>query len=234
MMSDPNMPLLEEAALKLKPFLDEIVFVGGVTLGLLITDQGAPPIRGTNDVDIIAEIMTYPEYIVFSERLRKVHFNEDMSETPIACRWHRENLTLDVLPLDEKVLGYTNIWYQSALKEAQQVTLPGGLTIRVITAPFFLGTKMEAFQGRGNRDFLQSHDLEDFVAVIDGRSTILEEIGNAPANLRAYLSRKAKELLQEPRFLDVLPGFVSWDQASQQRFPIVHKRLIEIAQLSPN
>ncbi len=49
-MSDPNLPLLEDAVRKLAPFLDEIVFVGGVTLGLLITDQAAAPIRGTTDV----------------------------------------------------------------------------------------------------------------------------------------------------------------------------------------
>jgi len=38
-MPDPNLPLLEDAVRKLAPFLDEIVFVGGVTLGLLITDS---------------------------------------------------------------------------------------------------------------------------------------------------------------------------------------------------
>ena len=64
-MPDPNLPLLEDAAQKLAPFLDEIVFVGGVTLGLLITDEGAAPVRGTNDVDVIAEIVTYADYIVF-------------------------------------------------------------------------------------------------------------------------------------------------------------------------
>lgn len=52
-MLDPNLPLLEDATQKLAPFLNEIVFVGGVTLGLLITDKAAAPIRGTNDVDVI-------------------------------------------------------------------------------------------------------------------------------------------------------------------------------------
>jgi hypothetical protein len=33
-MPDPNLPLLEDAVRKLASFLDEIVFVGGVTLGL--------------------------------------------------------------------------------------------------------------------------------------------------------------------------------------------------------
>jgi hypothetical protein len=58
-MPDPNLRLLEEAAPKLAPFLREIVFVGGVTLGLLITDKAAAPIRSTDDVDVIAEILTY-------------------------------------------------------------------------------------------------------------------------------------------------------------------------------
>ena len=58
-MPDPNLPLLEDAVRKLAPFLNEIAFVGGITLGLLITDKAAAPIRGTNDVDVIAEIVTY-------------------------------------------------------------------------------------------------------------------------------------------------------------------------------
>jgi hypothetical protein len=90
MISDPNLPLLEEAAFKLSPLLDEIVFVGGAILGLLIVDPGAAPIRGTTDVDVIAEIATYTEYVIFSERLRKQHFTEDMSEDTIACRWHNK------------------------------------------------------------------------------------------------------------------------------------------------
>jgi hypothetical protein len=232
MVSDPNLPLLEEAALKLTPFLEEIVFLGGVTLGLLITDQGAAPIRGTNDVDVIAEIMTYTEYIIFSERLRSQHFTEDMSEEPIACRWHNQELTLDVLPLDQSVLGYTNIWYESALKGADRLVLPGGLAIKVITAPFFLGTKMEAFRGRGKEDFLASHDLEDFVAVIDGRSAILEEIAKAPPDLRRYLADAARGLLDEPRFREVLPGYVLGDEASQQRVPLILRRLAEMAQIA--
>jgi hypothetical protein len=84
-MRDPNLRLLEEAATKLAPFLDEIVFVGGVTLGLLITDKGAAPIRTTDDVDVIAEIVTYVDYIAFSQRLRKAQFKEDTSEEPLAC-----------------------------------------------------------------------------------------------------------------------------------------------------
>jgi hypothetical protein len=37
-----NLPLLEEAA-KLKHLLPEVVFVGGSTLDLIVTDQGSAP-----------------------------------------------------------------------------------------------------------------------------------------------------------------------------------------------
>jgi len=221
-MPDPNFPLLEDAVSKLAPFLDEIVFVGGVTLGLLITDEAAAPIRGTTDVDVIAEIVTYADYIVFSERLRQAHFSED---TALTCRWHNGSLTLDVLALNKEVLGFTNIWYEPALKHASMLDLPGGQTIRVITAPYFLGTKMEAFRGRGKLDFQASHDLEDFVAVIEGRETIVQEIAESLQDLRDYLADATKVLLAESRFLDVLPGFV----LDNQRVPLIHERIASIA-----
>jgi hypothetical protein len=224
-MPDPNLPLLEDAVRKLAPFLDEIVFVGGVTLGLLITDEAAAPIRGTNDVDVIAEIVTYADYIAFSERLRKARFTEDAGEKPLTCRWHNGSLTVDVLALNEEVLGFTNIWYEPALKHAFTVTLSGGHPIRVITAPFFLGTKMEAFQGRGKMDFQASHDLEDFVAVIEGRNALLQEIAASPQSLCRYLADAAKMLLAESRFLDALPGFVLDDE----RVPLIKGRLATIA-----
>jgi hypothetical protein len=227
-MPDPNLRLLEEAAKKLAPFLGEIVFIGGVTLGLLITDKAAAPIRSTDDVDVIAEIVTYADYIAFSMRLRKAEFTEDTSEEPLTCRWFHGKLKLDVLALSEEVLGYTNIWYESALNHAASFVLPSGQPIRVITAPYFLATKMEAFRGRGQMDFLASHDLEDFVAVLDGRSTILKEIADSPADIREYLVEAASSLLSESRFLDAVPGFVLDDG----RVALILERLNQLTRLN--
>src|SRR5581483_11450350 len=174
----------------------------------LMSDEAAAPVRGTTDVDVIAEIVTYADYVVFSERLRRAQFREDAGENALSCRWRNGGLTLDVLPWNEEVLGFTNIWYESAFRHASRVTLPGTHPIRMITAPFFLGTKMEAFRGRGRADFAASHDLEDFVAIVEGREALLQEISQSPQDLRKYLAAAAQELLAEPRFLDVLPGFV--------------------------
>jgi hypothetical protein len=57
---------------------------------------------------------------------------------------------LDVMPLNEDILGFSNRWYADALHTATEVQLPNGFILRAITAPYFLGTKMEAFRGRGH------------------------------------------------------------------------------------
>lgn len=84
---------------------------------------------------------------------------------------------------------------------------------------------MEAFPGRGKMDFQASHDLEDFVAVIEGRDTLLREIAESPLALRLYLAEAAKMLLAESRFLDVLPGFV----LDSERVPLIQGRLAGLA-----
>jgi hypothetical protein len=216
-MPNPNLELLELAAEQLRPLLSEIVFVGGCATGLLIDDPAAAPVRGTYDVDVIAEIGSYAEYTVFSERLRALGFGEDIREGAPLCRWTRGSLTLDVMPLDAQVLGFSNRWYPDALRTAGSVRLPSGLVLRAINAPYFLGTKLEAFRGRGQRDYLASHDLEDFIAVVDGRSSLIIELESASPELKNYVADSVRALLAEPHFLDALPGYLLPDNASQAR-----------------
>ena len=63
-MSKHNLELLAEAARLLKPLLGELVFVGGSTTTLLITDKAAAEVRPTCDVDAIAEIRSYSHTLI--------------------------------------------------------------------------------------------------------------------------------------------------------------------------
>jgi hypothetical protein len=107
-MPNHNLGLLTEAARLLKPLLNDLVFVGGSTTTLLITDKAAAEVRPTYDVDAIAEITSYAAYEDFSERLRKLGFTEDTTEGAPICRWREKQTILDLLPLDEKILGFSN------------------------------------------------------------------------------------------------------------------------------
>ncbi len=178
-MRDPNLNQLIAAADALRPLLPELVFVGGCLTGLLIADEGAGEPRGTIDVDAIAEITSYAQYAEFGDRLRRLGFNEDTSEGAPLCRWIQSGTILDVMPLDANILGFSNRWYKAAMKASVTKRLRDDLEIRMVTAPYFLATKLETFKGRGDGDFLGSHDLEDVVAVIDGRETLSAEVRTA-------------------------------------------------------
>ena len=105
-------------------------------------------------------------------------------------------------PTDERILGFSNRWYKAAMDNAQKMQLENGLMLRVVTAPFFLGTKFEAFKGRGKKDYFASHDLEDIIAVIDGRSSLLEELRSESKELRSYAANEVRNLLKEHNFID--------------------------------
>lgn len=54
-MSDAQLRLAVEI---LGPLVDEVVFVGGATIHLWLTDDAAPPARATDDVDVICDVTT--------------------------------------------------------------------------------------------------------------------------------------------------------------------------------
>ena len=83
-----------------------------------------------------------------------------------------------------------------------------GQRIRAISPPYLLATKLEAWNGRGGGDHLRSHDLEDVIALVDGRAEIVDEVGDAPNDLVSFLSREVTTLLDQPRFLDTVDGTV--------------------------
>ena len=66
--------------------LGQVVFLGGATLALLLTDPAISEVRPTNDVDVIIEALTYGHYGAISEQLRQRGFAEDTSPgAPICC-----------------------------------------------------------------------------------------------------------------------------------------------------
>src|SRR5579884_3545889 len=109
-----NLALLIETARLLVPLLNELAFVGGSTTALLITDEAAADVRSSYDVDVIAAITSYADYVGFSERIRQLGFTEENRKGAPLCRWRHKQLILDVMPLDEKVLGFSNRWYKAA------------------------------------------------------------------------------------------------------------------------
>jgi hypothetical protein len=135
------------------------------------------------------------------------------------------------MPTDAEILGFSNQWYQQALQHAEVRQISDEMAIRLVTATYFLATKIDAFHNRGNKDFIASHDMEDIMTLLDGRPEIVEEVRNAPEDVKIFLSWKFREFLGNRSFLDALPGHLLPDSASQQRAPILMERIKAIADL---
>lgn len=225
---NPNLEILILAVAQLGELADEMVFLGGCATGLLITDKAAPPIRVTRDVDAIVQVATLADYHRLSSKLRTKGFKEDISQGAPICRWTAENVILDVMPTDARILGFGNRWYAPAIEHAKPVRLPSDRIIRMVSAPYFLGTKLEAFDGRGGGDYLLSHDMEDIIAVLDGRPEIINEVKHAEPELLKALSTRFQELLLDSRFVNAVSGHMPTDETSQARVTIILKTIKEI------
>lgn len=222
---DPNAAMVARVAQALGDLRARVVFLGGAATGLLLTDPGAAPIRSTKDVDVIVEVGGIRAYRELEKTMQGLGFHPDQSEGAPLCRWRMSDLSIDVMPTDPKLLGFSNRWYPLAMAQATWHPLPDGTTIRLVTAPCFLATKLEAFRGRGKGDFLSSHDLEDVVSVLDGRVEVVEEIASSDPDLRCYLAETFKSFLKDQRFLAAVQGHLPPDRASQARYPALLERI---------
>jgi hypothetical protein len=217
-----NIQMLEVAVGHLTPLLEEVVFVGGVTVELWISDPLAPPVRATADVDVVVEISTQRDYYRFEKRIRSLGFN-NADDSKVICRFrHGEtDLLLDVMPTEASILGFQNRWQAEAYVHAVRVELPAGKSIRAIPPHFLLATKLEAFRGRGKSDFYESRDFEDIVRLIDGRSELLEEVASAPQSLRDYIAEQLEAASRQDQYDNGLEGALPAG-------PDVHERVDEV------
>jgi len=197
--ASPNRANLVRVASQLRPLLTEMVFVGGQVAELLNTDPAAARIRPTDDVDVLVSATSRVEYRTIERKLAALGLQNDLSEDAPICRWLTpDGLRVDVMPVDQEILGFSNQWYSAAAARAVEYRLTNELTVKIPTAPLYLAMKWDAFLGRAEGDVLGSHDLEDIISVVAGRPEMLEEMETESEELRRWLAKKAREFLDEP------------------------------------
>ncbi len=150
------------------------------------------------------QVVGYGAYARLEHRLAELGFHHT-PEDHITCRYRFHGITVDIMPTDVPAIGPTNRWYVPGMVHALPYVLPEGTIIRVLTTPYFLGTKLEAHWSRGG-DMRTSKDFEDIVYLLDGRLHLVDEIGMAPPDIRSYLRDQATRLLREPGIREAFEG----------------------------
>lgn len=228
-----NIEMLEVVAEALGQALrQEIAFVGGCITALLLTDElSREEVRYTDDVDLVVHLAGYAQWQQLVEQLCQKGFRQSQQDDVI-CRMRLGELKVDFMPADgetAELLGCNNRWFEGGLANAQWHELPSGCRIRLFTPPYFLGSKLEAYAGRGAQNPLGSQDLEDILNLVNGREELLLEVDAATPELRAYLAHALAALLDSNEFGYLVQSAARDDNEREQ---IIWQRLRHIAQVA--
>ena len=204
---------------RLKGVSFDFAFLGGSVLSLLVNDAEADAIRVTKDVDVLAGIRTRREFHRGERELEAHGFRHDTREDAPICRWVADGIVVDVLPVREVVLGWKSRWFEEALGKATSVVI-GGRSVKVVSAPFFVALKLEAFESRGKGDFIASTDFEDVICLFNGRRSVAEEILTEPA-VRAEIAERFARYVKAPDLEDAVLGFVQTESDPNGRFDAI-------------
>lgn len=196
----PNLQNLSLAAQALGELKTELVYVGGATAILYADSVEQSSARPTIDVDCIVEVASSLEYHKVETKMRSIGFSHDISEDAPICRWKKGSLIVDLMPIDEKILGFSNRWYKDGFKTAEKCKLPDGTSISIFTFPYFVASKTEALLSRGIKDLSVSQDLEDILFVMDSRKTFVEELKQAPELVLNFVKESFFQIFQKPDF----------------------------------
>lgn len=200
-----------EALGKLK---DDVVFVGGATVSLY-ADRMAQEVRETLDVDIVVQIYTSLDYAKLEDQLRQLGFSHDITANFVG-RFKLGDLIVDVMPISEAILGFSNKWYKEGFEAAIEHTIGDHYQIKIFTAPYFIASKIAAFRNRGKNkqgeyDGRTSDDFHDIIFILENRSSIWDEIKLSPASVRAYLKKEFANLLAGPYIEEWIDVHVSYN-----------------------
>jgi hypothetical protein len=212
MIRSRNLDMVEMVAAGLKGLRDRVVFVGGASTCLHIDDPAAEMIRPTDDVDCAVGVTNRIGYSDLEKQLCALGFTHVTEQGAPLCRWRYQDVVVDVMPDLPEILGFSNRWYSLGILHAKQVVLPSGLSIRCFTLPYFIASKLEAFNSRGG-DCRMSHDIEDIVLVLDGKLDF-DELYHAPDDVAVYLKEQFKKLLNDSSFMESVSAHLALDSSS--------------------
>ncbi len=195
-----NIVRIKAVANALRKLNEKVVFVGGATISLY-PDRAVFEVRPTDDVDVIIEILNYSERAKLEAKLRSIGFVNDI-ESGVICRFKIQGIIVDIMPTNDPSIGFNNKWYPEGFREAVDYEIDEKNTVKILSAPYFIATKLEAYKDRGGNDGRTSQDFEDIIYVLENRETIWEEMNKVDEELKNYLRNEFQNLLNNPNIAE--------------------------------
>jgi len=189
-----NTEMLRVVANNLGPIREDVVFLGGTVLPFLLTRPAARMTRRSKDVDFIFDAASREEIYDFEDKLWDLGFVKTLNGA--VCRWKINGINIDILPASREIIGFSNYWCYEAWNNPSSYGLEKGESIKIISAPAFLGVKFSAFYRRGHNNYLNSYDIADIFLLLGGRPELKSELlEKASGELSEFLAVEFKKLL---------------------------------------
>lgn len=221
---DINIAAVKKVAQALGDLNDNVAYVGGAVVSIYADDPGADEVRPTKDVDITLEIASFAELTKIQEQLAEKGIYPAIEEK-IMCRFDCDGVLLDVMATKEVGWAQANEWFEPGFKHLESHKLNETQTIKILSVAFFLASKFTAYHDRG-KDPRTSHDFEDIIYVLDNRVNLVNDILEAPKDIRKYLINEFVRLFDKEMEEGILCHLEPETQS--ERVKLLKSKLLEI------
>ena len=216
-----NRGIIKKIALALGELNEQVVYVGGATVGLYINDPAAEDVRPTMDIDISLSIATIGELEYIRESLNIKGFTQT-AEDDIICRFRYQDIKMDVMNTKAIAWAPANSWFASGFENKIQLKIEEQ-AIFIIPLPYFLATKFEAYNARGKNEPRSSHDFEDIIYVMDNRTDLIHQILSANEDVKPFLKSEFESILLDKVKQEAILGNLFYENRDKRFEKIIEK-----------
>jgi predicted nucleotidyltransferase len=218
--------IIEKVALALGELNKQVAFVGGSIISFYANDPAAEEPRPTQDIDITLQIATLGQLEALREELQIKGFSQH-AEDNVICRFRLDDILVDVMSTQPVGWAPANRWFEPGFRHLNK-ELIGETEIQILSLPYFLASKFDAFHDRGSHDPRTSKDFEDIVYLLDNVIDLPDQIKYADASVKQFLKAEFDDMLKKATYKEAILANLPY-MIQESRFQIVSGRIGKIA-----
>jgi predicted nucleotidyltransferase len=217
-----NRGVIKKIARALDELNEQVIYVGGATVGLYINDPAADDVRPTKDVDISLSIATIGELEQIRAELIKKGFTQS-AEDNVICRFRYDDVKVDVMNTKAIAWAPANPWFAPGFVLRETIEIEDQ-TIQILPLPYFLATKFAAYTSRGGKEPRTSHDFEDIIYVLDNRTDLAEQLLKSPEDVKPFIKKELESMLADKSKQEAISGNLFYE-TRDARFNMIMEKL---------
>ncbi|MES2837807.1 MAG: nucleotidyl transferase AbiEii/AbiGii toxin family protein [Bacteroidota bacterium] len=221
-----NLNVIKRIAKALGELNNNVIYVGGAVVSIYANDPAADDVRPTKDIDISLSVASISELEKVRLDLISKGFKQTADEDVI-CRFKYEDILVDVMNTKSIDWAPANSWFEKGYSSREKIKIED-FQIQILSLPYFLATKFEAYNNRGKNNPITSSDFEDIGYIMDNRLDFVELIENANQNVKDFLIEEFQKIINDRIKQEAIEANLYYEN-KQERFNRIMNNLNKVA-----